>query len=140
MSQVKEKLPTGVELLHDPLLNHGTAFTNEEREKLRLCGLLPYQVISQELQVERILENFHRKPNDLEKYILLVGLQDRNENLFYRVVMENLDLMMPIIYTPTVGQACQEYAHIFRRPRGMYITAKDKGRISQVLANWPHKK
>jgi malate dehydrogenase (oxaloacetate-decarboxylating)(NADP+) len=139
MSQDDQILPTGVELLHDPLLNQGTAFTNEEREKLKLCGLLPYQVVPQELQVKRILENFERKPNDLEKYIMLVGLQDRNEHLFYRVVMENLDKMMPIIYTPTVGQACQEYAHIYRRPRGMYITAKDKGKIASVLANWPHK-
>ncbi len=138
MSQEKQTIPTGVELLHDPLLNHGTAFTKEEREKLGLWGLLPYQVIPQDKQVERILENFNRKPNDLEKYILLIGLQDRNENLFYRVVMENLDTMMPIIYTPTVGQACQEYAHIFRRPRGMYITAKDKGNIINVLKNWPH--
>ncbi len=138
MSQDKQTIPTGVELLHDPLLNHGTAFTKEEREKLGLWGLLPYQVISQDKQVERILENFNRKPNDLEKYILLIGLQDRNENLFYRVVMENLDKMMPIIYTPTVGQACQEYAHIYRRPRGMFITAKDKGNIANILKNWPH--
>lgn len=139
MSQDDQILPTGVELLHDPLLNQGTAFTNEEREKLKLCGLLPYQVIPQEIQVKRVLENFERKPNDLEKYIMLVGLQDRNENLFYRVVMENMDKMMPIIYTPTVGQACQEYAHIYRRPRGMYITAKDKGKIASILANWPRK-
>ncbi|MEJ2750452.1 MAG: oxaloacetate-decarboxylating malate dehydrogenase, partial [Anaerolineae bacterium] len=138
MSEDKQTIPTGVELLHDPLLNHGTAFTKEERENLGLKGLLPYQVIPQEKQVERILENFHRKPNELEKYILLIGLQDRNEHLFYRVVMENIDLMMPIIYTPTVGQACQEYGHIFRRPRGLYITAKDKGNIVAVLKNWPH--
>jgi malate dehydrogenase (oxaloacetate-decarboxylating)(NADP+) len=138
MSQEKQTIPTGVELLHDPLLNHGTAFTKEEREKLGLKGLLPYQVIPQTKQVERILENFNRKPNDLEKYILLIGLQDRNENLFYRVVMENLDTMMPIIYTPTVGQACQEYAHIYRRPRGMFITVKDKGNIANILKNWPH--
>ena len=137
MSQDKQMIPTGVELLHDPLLNHGTAFTKEEREKLGLRGLLPYQVIPQDKQVERVLENFNRKPNDLEKYILLIGLQDRNENLFYRVVMENLDMMMPIIYTPTVGQACQEYAHIFRRPRGMFITVKDKGNIVNILKNWP---
>jgi malate dehydrogenase (oxaloacetate-decarboxylating)(NADP+) len=138
MSQDKQTIPTGVELLHDPLLNHGTAFTEEERKKLGLKGLLPYQVIPQDIQVKRILENFNRKPNDLEKYIMLVGLQDRNENLFYRVVMENMDKMMPIIYTPTVGQACQEYAHIYRRPRGMFITAKDKGNIANILKNWPH--
>ena len=137
MSQDKQMIPTGVELLHDPLLNHGTAFTKEEREKLGLRGLLPYKVIPQDKQVERVMENFNRKPNDLEKYILLIGLQDRNENLFYRVVMENLDMMMPIIYTPTVGQACQEYAHIFRRPRGMFITVKDKGNIVNILKNWP---
>jgi len=128
----------GVQLLHDPLRNHGTAYTDDERGRLGLRGLLPVEVIPQDVQVDRVLENFHRKPDDLERYILLTSLQDRNESLFYRVVTENMDLMMPIIYTPTVGQACQEYCHIFRRPRGMYISAKDRGRVAELLANWPH--
>lgn len=133
-----EKVRTGVELLHDPQRNHGTAFTQEERQRLGLCGLLPPRVTPQEVQVARMLENFHRKPNDLERYIFLSGLQDRNEALFYRVVMENMDLMMPIIYTPTVGQACQQYSTIYRNPRGLYFSRQDRGRMADVLANWPH--
>ena len=129
---------TGVDLLHNPLFNHGTAFTEEERDIYKLRGLLPPRVLTQEQQVQRSLENFRKKPNDLEKYIYLIGLEDRNETLFYRVVMSNLEEMMPIIYTPTVGKACQEYAHIFRRPRGLYISPNDRGRIKEVVANWPH--
>lgn len=129
---------TGVELLHDPQRNHGTAFTLEERERLGLRGLLPPRVIPQAVQAERVLENFHRKADDLERYILLTSLQDRNEALFHRLVMENLETVMPIIYTPTVGQACLEYCHIFSRPRGMYFSARDRGSIARILRNWPH--
>lgn len=134
----KDTHPTGMDLLHNPLLNHGTAFTEEERDAYKLRGLLPPRVFTQERQVKRSLGNFHKKRNDMEKYIYLIGLEDRNETLFYRLVMDNLEEMMPIIYTPTVGKACQEYAHIFRRPRGLYISAEDKGRVAEVLANWPH--
>ena len=132
------ELPHGIDLLHDPMLNQGTAFTEKERDKLGLRGLLPPKVFSQEEQAERVLENFERKPNDLERYIMMMALQSRNENLFYRVVMDNMDKMMPIIYTPTVGQACQEYGHIFREPRGLFISADDKGQIASILDNWPH--
>jgi malate dehydrogenase (oxaloacetate-decarboxylating)(NADP+) len=130
--------PTGVELLHDPRLNKGTAFTEEERHVLGLRGLLPPHVHSQDEQVMRVLGNFRRKPTELEKYVFMIALQDRNETLFYRVVLDNLEEMMPIIYTPTVGQACQEYGHIFRRPRGIYVSAKDRGRVPDLLRNWPH--
>ena len=122
----------GVELLHDPLLNKGTAFAEAERDALGLRGLLPPRVASQEQQLERVLENFRRKSNELEKYIYLVSLQERNEALFYRLVIENLEEMMPVIYTPTVGLACQKYGHIFRRPRGLYVTSKDRGRIKAI--------
>jgi len=129
----------GVDLLHDPVLNKGTAFTEAERDRLGLRGLLPARVSTQEGQMARVLENIRRKTSDIEKYIFLISLQDRNENLFYRVVMENLEEMMPLIYTPTVGQGCQEFGHIFRRPRGLYITYKDRGRVRQLLRNWPYR-
>jgi malate dehydrogenase (oxaloacetate-decarboxylating)(NADP+) len=131
--------PTGVALLRDPALNKGTAFTEKEREILGLRGLLPPRVYTMEEQVLRTLENFRRKPNDIEKYIFMISLQDRNKTLFYRVVMDHIDEMMPIIYTPTVGQACLEYGHIFRRPRGIFITAKDRGRMPELLRNWPYR-
>ncbi|GIK56795.1 MAG: NAD-dependent malic enzyme [Chloroflexi bacterium] len=130
--------PTGINLLHDPILNKGMAFTADEREQFQLRGLLPPRVLTQDLQAERVLRNFHKKPNDLEKYIFLLSLEDRNEALFYRVVMDNLMEMMPIIYTPTVGQACLEFGNIFRRPRGLYISAEDRGRIADILHHWPH--
>jgi malate dehydrogenase (oxaloacetate-decarboxylating)(NADP+) len=132
-------MPTGVDLLHQPTLNKGTAFTEEEREALGLEGLLPPHVNSLETQVIRVMENFLKKPNDLEKYIYLMSLLDRNETLFYRVVMDKIEEMMPIVYTPTVGRACQEYGHIFRRPRGIFISSKDKGQVIDVLRNWPNK-
>jgi malate dehydrogenase (oxaloacetate-decarboxylating)(NADP+) len=93
---------------------------------------------TQDQQVERVLENFRRKTSNLEKYINLNALHDRNEALFFRVVMENPDEMMPIIYTPTVGLACQQFGHIFQRPRGMFVGATDRGRIASVLRNWPY--
>lgn len=127
----------GMHYLHDPVLNKGTAFTEEERETLGLRGLLPPAVQSFEEQVMRVMENYHRKTSALEKYIFLVALQDRNQTLFFRVIMDHLEEMMPIIYTPTVGLACQEYVHIYRRPRGLFVTAKDKGRVSEILRNWP---
>ena len=97
-------LPTGVDLLHDSLLNKGTAFTGEERDTLRIRGLIPPKICSPDEQVNRFMENFRNKPTDLEKYIHLISLQDRNETLFYRVIMDHLEEMLPIIYTPTVGQ------------------------------------
>jgi malate dehydrogenase (oxaloacetate-decarboxylating)(NADP+) len=134
-----EWFPRGTALLHDPSLNKGTAFTEAERDALGLRGLLPPQVGTQELQVARVLENFRRLTTPLEKYILLEALKDRNEALFFRVITDNPDEMMPIIYTPTVGLACQQFGHIYRRPRGMFISAADRGRIGQVMRNWPHR-
>jgi len=135
ISSVKHE-STGFDVLHDPALNKGTAFTEEERDKLGIRGLLPPRVFTQEEQDRRVLENFNRKGSDLQKYIFLMGLQDRNENLFYETVINHITKMMPIIYTPTVGTACKQYAHIYRRPRGLYITAKDRGRIGSILNNW----
>jgi malate dehydrogenase (oxaloacetate-decarboxylating)(NADP+) len=135
---VRADFPHGVKLLHDPVRNKGTGFTEAERDALGLRGLLPPRPLGQEAQAMRVVENLQRKPNDLEKYIFLVALQDRNETLFYRVLVDHLEEMMPLIYTPTVGQACQLYGHILRRPRGLYISLEDRGRIREVLANWPH--
>jgi len=130
-------LPTGITLLHDPVLNKGTAFTDAERDALRLRGLLPPRVFTQQEQCNRVLANIRRKPNNLEKYIGLIALQDRNETLFYRILIDHLEEFMPIVYTPTVGQACQEYDHIFRRPRGLFISLKDRGHVRDILRNWP---
>jgi len=134
-----EWFPRGVALLRDPALNKGTAFTGPERDALGLRGLLPPHVCTQQDQVARVLENFHRLQTPLAKYILIEALQDRNEALFYRLIMENPDEMMPIIYTPTVGLACQQFGHIYRRPRGLFVSAADRGHIAQVMRNWPHR-
>jgi malate dehydrogenase (oxaloacetate-decarboxylating)(NADP+) len=134
-----EWFPRGTTLLRDPTLNKGTAFTDAEREALGLRGLLPPHVSNLEHQATRVLENLRRLDSNLSKYILLESLQDRNETLFYRVITDHPDEMMPLIYTPTVGLACQQFGHIYRRPRGMYISAADRGRIGQVLRNWPYR-
>jgi malate dehydrogenase (oxaloacetate-decarboxylating)(NADP+) len=140
MTQTTSTIPDarGVKILHDPVLNKGTAFTAAERDALGLRGLLPPRVRSQKEQVDGALEILRGKETDLERYIYLVGMQDRNEHLFYRVVMDHIQDLMPIIYTPTVGLACQVFGHIFRRSRGLYISIDDKGRIADILRNWPH--
>jgi malate dehydrogenase (oxaloacetate-decarboxylating)(NADP+) len=127
----------GIDLLQDPRLNKGTAFSDRERDALHLRGLLPPRVFSVEQQLERIMENYRAQTSDLQRYVFMVALQDRNETLFYRAVVEHLAEMMPIIYTPTVGEACARFGHIFRRPRGLYVSAVDRGRIREVLRNWP---
>ena len=126
----------GHHILHNSAINKSTAFTLEEREDLGLRGLLPFSVSSQEIHQKRALANLRRKVYDIEKYIFLSGLQDRNEKLFYRMVIDNIEEIMPLIYTPTVGQACKEFAHIFRRSQGFYITPDDKGDIRKILDNW----
>ena len=138
-SVATQDFPRGVKLLHDPVRNQGTAFTQAERRALGLRGLLPPRIHTQEQQVMRVLENIRSKTTDLERYIYLIALQDRNETLFYRVVVDHLKEMMPLIYTPTVGLACQTYGHIYRRPRGLYLSADDKGQFTDLLKNWPHR-
>ncbi|MDX1375115.1 MAG: NAD-dependent malic enzyme [Burkholderiales bacterium] len=138
-THTRPEQPRGIALLRDPALNKGTAFTEAERDALGLRGLLPTQVITQEAQVERILENLRRQPDPLDKYVALEGLHNRNEALFYRVIADHPDEMVPIIYTPTVGLACQKFGHIYQRPRGMFVTAADRGRMAQVLRNWPYR-
>ncbi|MGB7337515.1 MAG: NAD-dependent malic enzyme [Phototrophicaceae bacterium] len=125
-----------LDLLHDANIYKGTAYTQIERDKLGLNGLLPPHVATMDEQVERVMTGLRSKCNDLDKHILLISLQERNRTLFYRVVMDHMEEIMPLIYTPTVGQACEEYAHIFRRPQGLYINIHQKGRIDDILANW----
>jgi malate dehydrogenase (oxaloacetate-decarboxylating)(NADP+) len=129
----------GMSLLRDPLLNRGTAFTEAEREALGLRGLLPPCVLTMQDQAERVLINLRNLPSDLEKYVALNALHDRNEALFFRIVCDNIDEIQPLIYTPTVGLACQKYGLIFQRPRGMFISSRDRGQIAELLKNWPYR-
>ena len=139
MNLTKPQLhPRGTDLLHNALLNKGAGFTETERNALGLRGLLPPRVASLEQQVARVLENVREMPTPLTQYRYLTSLLDRNTTLFYRVVVDNLDEMMPIIYTPTVGQACQEYGHVFQQARGLFISIEDRGRVIDVLRNWPY--
>jgi malate dehydrogenase (oxaloacetate-decarboxylating)(NADP+) len=127
----------GLALLDDPISNKGTAFTVKERAEFGLEGLLPPSVESLDRQVERVMHHLDAKPTDLERYIYLTGLVDRNETLFYRAVMSDPARFLPILYDPTVAEACLTFGHIFRRARGMYITREMKGRMAEVLRNWP---
>lgn len=127
----------GLSLLNDARLNKGTAFTAEERRQYGLEGLLPTHVESPERQVERVQRHLDTKPNDLERYIYLSGLRDQNETLFFRVLMSNPAKFVPIVYAPTLATVCKQFSHIYRRPRGMYISLEMKGRIAEVLRNWP---
>ena len=129
----------GLDLLQDPRQNKGTAFTAEERAALGLEGLLPPRVFTIEEQLGRVMDNFRAKPSDLERYVFMVALQDRNETLFYRAVVDHLREMLPIIYTPTVGEACARFGRMYRRPRGLYVSARDRGRVAALLRNWPER-
>ncbi|OUJ02783.1 NAD-dependent malic enzyme [Acetobacter cibinongensis] len=127
----------GLSLLNDARLNKGTAFSAEERRLYGLEGLLPTHVESPERQVERVQRHLDTKPNDLERYIYLSGLRDQNETLFFRVLMSNPAKFVPIVYAPTLATVCKQFSHIYRRPRGMYISLDMSGRIEEVLRNWP---
>ncbi|KAM6994751.1 NADP-dependent malic enzyme [Tautogolabrus adspersus] len=129
----------GYDVTRNPHLNKGMAFSLEERLQLGTHGLLPPCFISQDVQLLRVLKNYDMQKDDLDRYVFLMGLQDRNEKLFYRVLTSDIERFMPIIYTPIVGLACQQYGLIFRRPRGLFITIHDRGHISSVLQNWPEK-
>lgn len=129
----------GMNLLERPALNKGTAFTDAERTAFGLEGLLPPSVETLDQQHRRILQQLGQKPTDLERYIYMIQLFDSNETLFYYVVMSDPAHFMPILYTPTVGEACLKFGHIYRRPHGMYVSMNQKGRIREVLKNWPEK-
>jgi malate dehydrogenase (oxaloacetate-decarboxylating)(NADP+) len=137
--QIKKQLYlSGYELLHNPVLNKGTAFTEKERDTFGLRGLLPPHVHTQKEQIMRTVKNFRAKTTPLSKYIYLMGVKSRNETLFYRTLIDHIEEMMPIVYTPTIGEVCLEYGDIFRGPQGLFISIKDKGRVEEVLRNWPY--
>ncbi len=129
----------GIDLLRNPALNKSTAFTREEREKLGLTGLVPNVTESEDVQLQRVLMQLDNKSTDLDQYIYMAGLLDHDETLFYRTVMSDPARFLPIIYAPTIGEACEKYGHILRQPRGMYLSMEHKGHIAEVLRNWPEK-
>jgi malate dehydrogenase (oxaloacetate-decarboxylating)(NADP+) len=129
----------GIELLHDPSLNKSTAFTEAERQALGLVGLVPDITETDELQMQRVNLQLAQKPTDLERYIYLINLLDHNETLFYRTVMSDPARFLPIVYDPTIGEACLKFGHIYRQPRGMYLSIARRGKVKEVLKNWPQK-
>jgi malate dehydrogenase (oxaloacetate-decarboxylating)(NADP+) len=127
----------GAELLRDPRLNKSTAFTEKEREALGLTGLLPDVTESEDLEIRRVMQQLGFKTTDLERFIYLMNLLDHDETLFYRVLMSDPAHFLPIVYDPTIGEACLKFGHIYRGPRGMYLSIKRRGRVKEVLRNWP---
>ncbi|XP_077209873.1 NADP-dependent malic enzyme isoform X2 [Tasmannia lanceolata] len=131
---------SGYLLLRDPHHNKGLAFSEKERDAHYLRGLLPPSVVSQELQEKKLMHNLRQYQVPLQKYTALMDLQERNEKLFYKLLIDHVEELLPIVYTPTVGEACQKYGSILRRPQGLYISLKEKGKILEVLKNWPEKR
>jgi len=129
----------GFDVLRDKSLNRSITFGRRDRERLRLRGLLPYSVATDREMVARLMENVERLPRDIDRYMLLSSVQERNEQLFYRTVIEHVERILPLIYTPTVGEACREFSHIAREPKGFFITPADRGEIHRILGNWPQK-
>ncbi len=130
---------TGYTVLHDSLVNHGTAFTGAQRKEAGLEGLLPPGVDTLELQVARVHTQLDMLDTDLQRYLFLMDLQSRNQTLFYAVLMSDAAKFMPLVYTPTVGEACQKFDHIFRSTRGLYLPISAKGRLKDLMSNWPQK-
>ncbi|KAL0554143.1 hypothetical protein IC582_008058 [Cucumis melo] len=130
---------SGYNLLRDPRHNKGLAFTEKERDAHYLRGLLPPTIVAQNLQVKKMLHNIRQYQVPLQKYMAMMDLQERNEKLFYKLLIDHVEELLPVVYTPTVGEACQKYGSIFRQPQGLYISLREKGRILEVLRNWPEK-
>ncbi|KAG6589949.1 hypothetical protein SDJN03_15372, partial [Cucurbita argyrosperma subsp. sororia] len=130
---------SGYSLLRDPHHNKGLAFTEKERDAHYLRGLLPPSIVTQQLQEKKLMQNIRQYQLPLQKFIAMMELQERNERLFYKLLIDNVEELLPVVYTPTVGEACQKYGSIFRRPQGLYISLKEKGKILEVLKNWPQR-
>ncbi|RDX69637.1 NADP-dependent malic enzyme, chloroplastic, partial [Mucuna pruriens] len=130
---------SGYTLLRDPHFNKGLAFSEKERDAHYLRGLLPPSVIPQETQVKKMIQHVRQYQVPLQKYMAMMDLQERNERLFYKLLIDHVEELLPVVYTPTVGEACQKYGSIFMRPQGLYISLKEKGKIREVLRNWPEK-
>jgi malate dehydrogenase (oxaloacetate-decarboxylating)(NADP+) len=129
----------GIELLQDPSLNKSTVFTEAEKEALGLVGLVPDVTETEDLQLQRVMLQVATKPTDLERYIYLINLLDHDETLFYRTIMSDPARFLPIVYDPTIGEACLKFGHIYRQPRGMYLSMARRGKVKEVLQNWPQK-
>ncbi|MEP6591371.1 MAG: NAD-dependent malic enzyme [Gemmatimonadota bacterium] len=134
---VERRVPRGVEILQDAKLNKGTAFTEAERERLGIRGLLPPRVFTQEEQEDRVLSNLRAMETPIDQYLALVALLDRNERLFFRTIIDHLAEFLPVVYTPTVGEVCRRFGRLFRSTRGVYISARDRGKMQSILRNWP---
>ena len=131
------RMKRGFDILRDKSLNRSITFSQQERDRLGLRGLLPHRVATPRQMVDRVMANLDRLPRDIDRYMLLSAVQERNERLFYRTVIDHIDRMMPLIYTPTVGEACKEFSQIARDPKGFFITPDDRGKIRRILGNWP---
>src|SRR5262245_50588210 len=129
----------GFDVLRDKALNRSITFGRQDRDRLGLRGLLPHRVATRRQMVDRVIANLDRLPRDIDRYMLLSALQERNERLFYQTVIDHVDRILPIIYTPTVGEACREFSHIARDPKGFFITPDDRGEIRRILGNWPRR-
>jgi malate dehydrogenase (oxaloacetate-decarboxylating)(NADP+) len=129
----------GIELLHDPFLNKSTAFTEAEKQALGIVGMVPDVTETEDLQLIRVMMQLGHKNTDLDRYIYLVNLLDHNETLFYRTVMSDPARFLPIVYDPTIGEACLKFGHIYRQPRGMYLSMTRRGKVKEILKNWPQK-
>lgn len=132
-------IASGYNLLRDPRYNKGVAFNEKERDAHFLTGLLPPVVLTQDLQEKRLMNILRQYKVPLQRYMAMMDLQERNERLFYKLLIDNVEELLPVVYTPTVGEACQKYGSIFRRPQGLFISLKEKGRILQTLKNWPER-
>jgi malate dehydrogenase (oxaloacetate-decarboxylating)(NADP+) len=129
----------GFDVLLDKSINQSIVFSRADRDRLGLRGLLPYRRATTREMVARVMTNLERLPRDIDRYMLLSSLQERNRRLFYRTVIEHIDRILPLIYTPTVGEACREFSHLAREPKGFFITPEDRGQIRRILGNWPAK-